>query len=251
MHGLLRLQAEKEFHDRQACARARQLGTADLRVSDDEYLAHASWIRPAFAMLGDVRGLQVLELGCGHGMASVVLARLGARVTACDLSSGYVREARLRAQANGVAIHFAACAGEALPFAVGSFDRIFGNAILHHLDLAQAAEEIARVLKPGGVAVFCEPWGENALLRFARRYLPYPGKHRTADEKPLHRHDLAVLEAHFAAIEVQGFELVGMASRFTSSALVCQAAQGCDQLLFRLFPGLARLARYMVVRIKR
>ncbi len=48
------------------------------------------------ARLGDVAGLPVLDYGCGHGMAAVVLARRGAHVMAFDLSPGYLTEARRR-----------------------------------------------------------------------------------------------------------------------------------------------------------
>src|SRR2546423_478297 len=87
-----RLRIEQEFHDRQALGRAAALRPEDLPFTDAAYLDHASWIRPAFDRVGDVAGRQVLDLGCGHGMATVVLARRGAHVTACDLSLGYLRE---------------------------------------------------------------------------------------------------------------------------------------------------------------
>ena len=74
------------------------------RFEDAAYLNHETWIAPALGRLGDVRGLEVLDFGCGHGMASVVLARRGARVTAFDLSPGYLDEARRRARANEVAV---------------------------------------------------------------------------------------------------------------------------------------------------
>src|SRR2546423_1303681 len=81
----------------QAAQRARALRPRDYIFADETYLNHESWIAPAFDLLGDVDGKRVLDLGCGHGMASVVLARRGARVVACDLSLGYVREAHTRA----------------------------------------------------------------------------------------------------------------------------------------------------------
>src|SRR5688572_25217012 len=105
MIGTDRRTSEQQFHDRQAIARAVsfRLGRADLQFNDAAYLDHETWVRPAFAQLGDLRGKRVLDYGCGHGMAAVVLARAGAIVTACDLSPGYVNEARERLQANGVA----------------------------------------------------------------------------------------------------------------------------------------------------
>ena len=77
-----RLAAEQQFHNAQAAGRAgRFADVARLRFRDADYLDHETWIRPAMEMLGDVRGKDVLDHGCGHGMASVVLARRGARVT--------------------------------------------------------------------------------------------------------------------------------------------------------------------------
>src|SRR5262249_25493392 len=177
-----RLRSEQHFHDRQARERA---SAVRLRFDDADYLDHETWIRPAFAQLGEVRGLPVLDYGCGHGMAAVVLARAGAHVTAFDLSSGYVEEARARARANGVHVELVQADGERLPFADGAFDRIWGCAVLHHLEVRTAGRELRRVLRPDGRAVMCEPWGGNPLLQLARERLPYPGKHRTADERPL------------------------------------------------------------------
>src|SRR4051794_22016236 len=97
-----RLAAETEFHDRQAADRVRRIDSSALQFTDDAYLNHESWIRPAFAQLGEVRGLRVLDYGCGHGMAAVVLARAGGLVTGFDLSAGYLQEASARAAANGV-----------------------------------------------------------------------------------------------------------------------------------------------------
>ncbi|HJT78357.1 MAG TPA: class I SAM-dependent methyltransferase, partial [Gemmataceae bacterium] len=173
-----RLSTEQAFHDQQARGRALTFAAQPdrLRFDDDSYLDHETWIRPAFGMLGAVAGRDVLDYGCGHGMAAVVLARRGARVTACDLSLAYLQEAQARARANGTDVAFAQADGERLPFADGSFDAVWGNAILHHLDVRTAARELYRSLRPGGVAVLCEPWGGNPLLSWARRRLPYPGK---------------------------------------------------------------------------
>ncbi|HEV3023511.1 MAG TPA: methyltransferase domain-containing protein, partial [Pirellulales bacterium] len=106
MTGTDRRHAEQQFHDCQADDRAASFrsGRADLRFADTDYLDHETWIRPAFDQLGDIRGKRVLDYGCGHGMAAVVLSRRGAEVTAFDLSPGYVREAAERAVANGVRV---------------------------------------------------------------------------------------------------------------------------------------------------
>ena len=70
----------------------------------------------------------------------------GATVNAFDLSPKYVKEAELRARANRVNAIFRTADAEQLPYANESFDAIWGNAILHHVDLDQAAKELKRVL---------------------------------------------------------------------------------------------------------
>jgi len=245
--------AEQLFHDSQAGARARDFSRkpATLCFTDDEYLDHETWIRPAFEQLGNVRGLNVLDFGCGHGMAAVVLARAGARVTAFDLSGGYIGEAHRRAFANQVDIDFVQADGERLPFADSSFNRIWGNAVLHHLNVDVAARELHRVLCPGGLAVFCEPWGENALLNWARGRMPYPGKQRTADESPLRAEHVRVLETIFPRVHSRGFQLLAMARRLIGSGRVSEGLDRCDRSLFAHFPRLQRYCRYILITLHR
>jgi SAM-dependent methyltransferase len=248
-----RLTSEQHFHDQQARQRAAQrVGQPDSLQFDDEcYLNHESWIRPALTQLGDIRDRPVLDFGCGHGMAAVVLARRGARVTAFDLSRSYLEEASARAAANGVHVHFVQADGERLPFADSAFAAVWGNAVLHHLDMARAGAEIRRVLRPGGVAVFCEPWGGNPLLNWARRRLPYPGKQRTRDEMPLRQRDFDVLKLIFPAVEVRGFQLASMLRRAVRWQALTRALQCCDQVLLSACPGLQHFCRYVVVTLRR
>lgn len=247
--GSPRLRSEREFHDRQAAARARDI--RDYRFEDADYLRHESWIAPAFDALGEVRGKRVLDLGCGHGMASVVLARRGAHVTACDLSLGYVREAATRAAANDVAIRAVVCNGERLPFADDAFDGIWGNAILHHFDLRIAANELHRVLAPGGIAVFCEPWAGNRLLNWARERLFYPGKHRTTDEAPLRWCDVEVLRHVFPMLEAQGYQLLSMAGRVIKQRHLKAGLAWCDQKVLAKMPRWQKYCRYVVLTVRK
>ena len=240
MAGTDRRTSEQLFHDRQAADRAGafRAGRAELRFDDANYLDHETWVRPAFARLGDPRGRRVLDYGCGHGMAAVVLARAGAAV-------------------NGVAVECVVADGEELPFPDAAFDAVWGSAILHHLDLARAGRELQRVLRPGGVAVFCEPWGGNPALALARRFLPYPGKDRTPDERPLTRRDLAPLRAVFPAVEVEGFQLLGMVRRAWRAGGVNPRGRGVwrwldalDARLLRAVPPLRNWCRYVVVTLR-
>jgi SAM-dependent methyltransferase len=248
-----RLAAERVFHDDQARRRSATFLSEPDRFcfADAAYLDHETWVRPAFERLGDVRGRDVLDYGCGHGMAAVVLARRGARVTGFDLSHAYLAEARDRARANGVAVAFVQADGERLPFASGSFDAVWGHAILHHLDLGVAAPELARVLRPGGIGVFCEPWGGNPFLSWARRRLPYPGKGHTPDEQPLRRRDLCPLREVFPVVEVRGYQLLGMARRVLRPGRLVDGLTRCDDWLLGRLPGLQGWCRYVVIHVRK
>jgi SAM-dependent methyltransferase len=247
-----RLSSERDFHDAQAAGRAKHFHVyrADLRFADSVYLDHETWVRPAVAKLGNLRGKTVLDFGCGHGMAAAVFARAGSIVSAFDLSPGYVAEAKDRAEANRVRVDFIVADGEHLPYADKSFDAVWGCAILHHLDLSLAARELRRVLRPGGVAVFCEPWGGNPFLTFARRFLPYPGKHRTPDERPLIRRDLGPLRETFPAMTIEGYQLFGMVRRVWRSRVVCGVANAFDRSLLRAVPRLRNWCRYAVITLR-
>jgi SAM-dependent methyltransferase len=253
MTGTDRRIAEQEFHDRQAAERAASYrsGRADLVFEDAAFLDHETWVRPAFSRLGNLRGRRALDYGCGHGMAAVVLARAGAAVAAFDLSPGYVAEARARAAANGVRVEFSVADGEALPFPDESFDVVWGNAVLHHLDLARAGRELFRVMRPGAAAVFCEPWGGNPLLGLARRWLPYPGKDRTPDERPLTSRDLAPLRTVFPSLEFEGFQLFGMLRRIAGRARAWSVVDRIDAALLRHVPPLGNLCRYAVLTLRK
>jgi SAM-dependent methyltransferase len=249
----VRVAREQIFHDRQARDRAGTFGTdpGRLRFRDADYLDHETWVRPAFARLGEVAGQPVLDLGCGHGMAAVVLASRGAVVTACDLSAGYVAEARARARANEADVSCVQADGHRLPFAAESFAAVWGHAILHHLDVPAAAREIRRVLRPGGVAVLCEPWGGNPLVRLARHWLPYAGKGHTADEEPLGPRHVRQLEAVFGRVEVNGYQILGGLRRVLPRRMVQAALDRVDAGLFGRFPGLRRFGRYVVLALRR
>jgi SAM-dependent methyltransferase len=248
-----RLRREQLFHDRQARERAATFAAnpGRLRFRDADYLDHESWVRPAMARLGDVAGQPVLDLGCGHGMAAVVLARRGAVVTACDVSAGYVAEARARAGANDCDIRCVQADAHRLPFATGSFAAVWGHAILHHLDVPVAARELRRVLRPDGVAVLCEPWGGNPLARLVRRWLPYPGKGHTADEEPLGSRQVRDLAAVFGSVEFEGFQILGALQRAVPFSCGKRLLDWTDAQLLGHVPGLRRFARYVTLVLRR
>jgi SAM-dependent methyltransferase len=125
----------------------------------------------AYYLLGNILNKTVLDLGCGAGENSVLLARRAAKVFGLDISPDLVAIAQRRAQVQGQAVQFMVSSAYATGLPGESIDVVFGEAILHHLDLERAAIEIARILRPGGFAVFVEPIRDSATLRFLRRLM--------------------------------------------------------------------------------
>jgi malonyl-CoA O-methyltransferase len=101
---------------------------------------------------GEVRGLNVLDLGCGTGRHSMWLASAGAAVTAVDFSEGMLAEARRKPGAETVrfVVHDL---HQPLPFSA-EFDLVVSGLVLEHLrELEGFFAEARRVLRPGGRAV--------------------------------------------------------------------------------------------------
>jgi SAM-dependent methyltransferase len=107
-------------------------------------------------LLGEVRGRDVLEVGCGSAPCARWLAGQGARVVAVDLSAGMLRHARAGAAASGVRVPLAQADAGALPLRGGSFDIACSayGAVPFVADSGRVMREVARVLRPGGRWVF-------------------------------------------------------------------------------------------------
>lgn len=130
-----------------------------------------------------VAGRAALEFGCNMGATAIVLAALGAEVTAIDPDAGMVEIARANAARHGLSdrIHFAVVPDTTrLPFASGSFAVVSCNSVLEYVpedELSFVLREIDRVLAPGGVVAVLGSsnhlWPrEQHSRRWLRHYLP-------------------------------------------------------------------------------
>jgi SAM-dependent methyltransferase len=116
------------------------------------------WQRPEseLAVLGDVSGRDVLELGCGAAQWSIALYGHGARVTGLDLSAIQLTHARRLMRAAGVDFPIVQASAESTPFADAAFDVVFCDwGAMTFCDPYLTVPEVARVLRPGGLLAFC------------------------------------------------------------------------------------------------
>jgi SAM-dependent methyltransferase len=211
----------------------------------------------ALNRVAPVDGLRVLELGCGAGDLSLELLRQGARLTALDVSPGMVELARARAARfrPAAGARFVAGAAERTGLPDASFDRVVGKWVLHHVDVAGAARETRRLLRPGGRAAFFENQDRNPLLRLARSRLW--GARRlnsvgTRDEHPLTPADLATLARSFDSLELDhpSFYCFQALSRALGHRLH-GPLQRLDSLIWRRLPPARPWSWHVVVVVER
>ena len=127
-------------------------------LGDADLLWCPEGLREADArLLGDVRGRDVLEVGCGAAQGARWLVAQGAVVTAFDVSAGQLAQSRSLDASTGTAVRRVVQAdAQQLPFRGGSFDLVVSafGAIPFVADSAGTMRELARVLRPGGRLVF-------------------------------------------------------------------------------------------------
>ncbi len=168
-------------------------------------------------LLGNLQGQRVLDVGCGEGSNSVLLAKLGAHVTGLDISPKSVELARERAHVNGVSerTRFICSPVEIADLPANGFDIIWGDGILHHIIpvLDTVLGKLFQLARPDAQIVFSEPVNLSPLLRRIRLMLPIHTD-ATPDERPLEPAELAIIQKWFPELRMHHLGLTSRLSRF-------------------------------------
>jgi len=158
--------------------------------------------------LDSLEGLRILDIGCGGGLLSEPLARLGAEVVGADPAEPNIEAAKLHAAGAGLALDYRATTAEALADAGERFDLVLAMEVVEHVaDLTLFVQRCAEMVKPRGLligATINRTLKSFALAivgaEYVLRWLPR-GTHRwdkfvTPDEfeAALERHRLRLIE---------------------------------------------------------
>ena len=199
-----RQKTEAEFHDRWAESLDFSEIDPDITFNAPTAIEAQHILKRLRECYGRMTDLKILDLGCGSGEAAVYFAKQGAVVSACDISPKFVEVTQKLAAHHHVSLNAVVSPAEHLPYPDNSFDAVFANGVLHHIDIPPTMTEIRRVLKPSGRGFFIEPLPYNPIINV---YRWIAREVRTPDERPLSLGDIARVRDAFPATKVDYFWL--------------------------------------------
>lgn len=207
----------------------------------------------AFYLVGDAKGKKVLELGCGGGWISRLLAFKGATMSAFDVSLEGCVSTREKLQDAGFSFDtIAVMDAHSTAFRSSTFDVVFLAGVLHHLNSAKIAQEVHRILKPGGKVVGYEPLKYGPVMWALRKiWLKLHGLKEyetTEHEEGLHSSDLAAFEQLFARGFALRLNFLAKTNRLSNRfGPLATTLRWIDYVLLSAFPSLRRYCTTIVM----
>jgi len=202
----------------------------------------------AFYLLGDIRGKTVVDLGCGTGENIVPLVRREARVIGIDISPDLIGLAQQRLQNAHLEATLKVGSAYDTGLESGSVDIVFCMALIHHLDIGRARDEMLRILAKGGVVILKEPIRFSKTYAFLRSLLP-AAENISEFEHPLTRAELATMTQHFEAQEARYFRLPWLPLVAKGLPFLRSAAWKADRWTLRRFPAAQHYATNVAMRL--
>jgi SAM-dependent methyltransferase len=141
-------------------------------------------------------------------------------------------------------VKFSVASAYGVPLPDESVDIVFGVAIVHHLDLLPAAQEVHRVLRRGWRAIFKEPVRNSRTLRVLRKLVPYRSADVSPFERPLTTREIQEFGAKFRPGYSGSFELPWLSrpKRIPGIKMWSQSMALFGQTMLKRYPFLQHYA---------
>ena len=176
--------------------------------------------------IGNLKGLNILDVGCGGGLLSEEFAKSGAEVTGIDISENALKIAITHALENDLTIDYKSGYAENIPANDNTFDVVICADCLEHVNnLEKVISEVSRVLKDSGI--FCydtinrtflskivADWIANRVLRWQNKRLNVSKKNYAIHDwnkfiKPVELYQL-MNKYNLKNIEIKGIQFAGI-----------------------------------------
>ncbi|HBS21321.1 MULTISPECIES: bifunctional 2-polyprenyl-6-hydroxyphenol methylase/3-demethylubiquinol 3-O-methyltransferase UbiG [Thalassospira] len=164
--------AEKWWDPNGAMKPLHKFNPIRLQLLRDNIAAHLGRDANQLDVLKDV---EIIDIGCGAGLLSEPLARMGAKMTSIDAAENNIEVAKVHAAQSGPAIDYRNCTPEMLVDEGKQFDIVLNMEVIEHVDDPQFfMQACAALLKPGGlmfVATLNRTIKSLALAKFGAEYI--------------------------------------------------------------------------------
>jgi ubiquinone/menaquinone biosynthesis C-methylase UbiE len=221
-----RVSREKDWHN-------QKIAEKNIRQTQEEYACVLDRMVNDYTECINIKLLkdstELLDYGCGAGYGLIDVSNKIKNGVGIDISDVLIDNAKLKIKEKNIKnIEFFVMDAMNTTFESETFSLIRGSAILHHLDLKASLNEIKRILKPEGNAIFFEPLGINPAIALYRKLTP---KIRTIDEHPFTGKDIKQIKETFPNTKIRYY------SFFTLLAIPFRK--------IKFFPKILSIANFM------